>query len=45
MNDMVVFASTQFLKIVMQMTKEFQEVTKSEEEFYITKKVNTWEQL
>lgn len=45
MNDLVLHASTPFLKLIMQLVKEYQEVTKSESEFYIVPKIDTWEGL
>ena len=45
MNDLVVQASTQFLKTVMQVYKEFNEVMNTESDRSTTVSINTWEKL
>lgn len=45
MNDLVVMASTQFLKIVMQVYKEFMMVMNKDNVYTTVPEINTWRKL
>lgn len=44
-NDIVVHVGSPFIKLIMQIAKDYTEAAKTENEYFIQKKINTWKDI